>query len=840
MGKSRIAREALSTARSTAWDVRWAFGTTSARTLPLGAFASWENLAGNDTGVLMRSVIDALTSPILGCVVLGVDDVHLLDALSAFVLHQIVKRRAAKVVLTVRDGEPVPPEIEQLWQADTFDRLKLKPLAGNDIASLLSATLEGSVDPEVTSRLWELTRGNPLYLRNILEREVADGRLIQQHGCWVWTAEPVISNDLAETIDSRIRTLPTVVLDVIDVLAVGEPIELEALTRITDPAAVSSARAHGLITIKRASGGAEARLAHPLYGEVRRIRAAPTRLRRLRGLVATQLAASGRRDEMRVVVRRASLSVDSDLPPDPDLLIRAAQGAVWLADLPLADRLAYAAVRAGGGAEAHFVRAHALSWLSRGEESDAMLANIPTEGFTNAGHARLAFLRAVNRVFSLADPVGAKQHIDEASVAIPAGDRAAIDAFLGVYWATMGVPDRARQLTKPLVLEQLPAIVGAITAYGITVASGDVGRIEDAVAAANSGYAISSSAFDAAHTKFVIGDGHVSALIQGGRIADAIDAAERLRESAADLPGAAVVFANGIAGRAALAEGRLDVACSLLRTSVAALIGSGETNGWGYRYLLPLTIALAMRGATDEADASLEQLEDHRHPSYGLIEYERALAHAWVKACHGERSEAVGLAMSAAAKSRTAGQFAAEVVCLQTATQFGESSTMTRLHELAAIVEGPRAVLAARFAAGLRGDGAELESVSSEFERIGDLAAAVDGSAYAAMAYRRRGLRGSAQASGTRAEAIAAQCGGVSTPALRQITAAVSLTDREREIAMLIGEGLSSESVARRLKLSVRTVENHIYRAMAKAGADSRHDLVRMTRRNGMSSRSTE
>ena len=117
-----------------------------------------------------------------------------------------------------------------------------------------------------------------------------------------------------------------------------------------------------------------------------------------------------------------------------------------------------------------------------------------------------------------------------------------------------------------------------------------------------------------------------------------------------------------------------------------------------------------------------------------------------------------------------------------------------------------------------------MESVSSEFERIGDLAAAVDGSAYAAMAYRRRGLRGSAQASGTRAEAIAAQCGGVSTPALAQITAAVSLTDREREIAMLIGEGLSSESVARRLKLSVRTVENHIYRAMAKAGADSRHD----------------
>jgi len=37
------------------------------------------------------------------------------------------------------------------------------------------------------------------------------------------------------------------------------------------------------------------------------------------------------------------------------------------------------------------------------------------------------------------------------------------------------------------------------------------------------------------------------------------------------------------------------------------------------------------------------------------------------------------------------------------------------------------------------------------------------------------------------------------------------LTDREREIVMLIGEGLSSREIAERLTLSVRTVESHIY-----------------------------
>ena len=57
----------------------------------------------------------------------------------------------------------------------------------------------------------------------------------------------------------------------------------------------------------------EVRVAHPLYGEVRRKRAAPTRLRRLRGLVAAELAASDDRDDVRLVVRRATLSLDSDL-----------------------------------------------------------------------------------------------------------------------------------------------------------------------------------------------------------------------------------------------------------------------------------------------------------------------------------------------------------------------------------------------------------------------------------------------------------------------------------------------------------------------------------------------
>ena len=43
---------------------------------------------------------------------------------------------------------------------------------------------------------------------------------------------------------------------------------------------------------------------------------------------------------------------------------------------------------------------------------------------------------------------------------------------------------------------------------------------------------------------------------------------------------------------------------------------------------------------------------------------------------------------------------------------------------------------------------------------------------------------------------------------------------------MLIGLGLSNREVSERLTLSVRTVESHLYRAMAKTGTASREELA--------------
>ena len=52
------------------------------------------------------------------------------------------------------------------------------------------------------------------------------------------------------------------------------------------------------------------------------------------------------------------------------------------------------------------------------------------------------------------------------------------------------------------------------------------------------------------------------------------------------------------------------------------------------------------------------------------------------------------------------------------------------------------------------------------------------------------------------------------------------LTERERELVGLVGEGLSNDEIAQRLVLSPATVKTHINRSMMKLGARDRAHLV--------------
>jgi len=61
-----------------------------------------------------------------------------------------------------------------------------------------------------------------------------------------------------------------------------------------------------------------------------------------------------------------------------------------------------------------------------------------------------------------------------------------------------------------------------------------------------------------------------------------------------------------------------------------------------------------------------------------------------------------------------------------------------------------------------------------------------------------------------------------------------TLTEREREVVGLVGEGLSNDEIADRLYISPATARTHVSRAMTKLGARDRAQLVVFAYRSGL------
>jgi len=158
---------------------------------------------------------------------------------------------------------------------------------------------------------------------------------------------------------------------------------------------------------------------------------------------------------------------------------------------------------------------------------------------TDYDRGRLAYLRALNTLWALGDALRAKDIIDDAARNTSPPARIWIDAFLTAYWFALDQPQESIQASKSLVLEDLPAVAGAETAWALAVTYADTGQTTKAVAVAKTGYAVASRFFDSPPMRFNIIDAHVSALLLAGQMADGLEVAQQAREQSAEMPGAA-------------------------------------------------------------------------------------------------------------------------------------------------------------------------------------------------------------------------------------------------------------------------------------------------------------
>jgi DNA-binding NarL/FixJ family response regulator len=832
VGKTRLAREAIAAARRRGATVRWVAATASARALPLGIFADTVGVSGVDTTHRIRAATDALLAGAgVAGVVIGVDDAHLLDDLSAVVIHQLVMRRVATLILTVRSAEPAPDSITALWKDAHLRRVEVQPLSESETGRLLEAALGGPVDTGAVRRLWTITQGNALYLRHLVDGELRAGRLDGSAGVWQWIGRPQVSSGLAELIGHQLGQLTEPQREVMEIVAFGEPVGVTLLARLTDATAIEQVEGRRLVEVFPDGRRWQVRLIHPLYGEVQRDRCGHLRARRLRGRIAQELAATGgrRADDP---LRRAVLMLDSDLAPDPELFTLAAGLAVELADFSLAQRLARVAVAAGGGFTARLILAFALGFAGQGAEAAEELVALTKTSANDRERVQATNALVGGLFWPMGRPADAEvllattaaEVVDEVAVLDLAGMRSVIDAWLARPVAAAATAEQV--LASPLASDHATALAG----WGLLTARACLGRTEGLEVTLARVDAIPASVQTSANIRMGIRYAWLMGLRLAGRLIEAERTARTYWELVRDTPGLVPLLATVMRAEVAIDRGAPRTAIRWLR-EVDAGLRKVDPAGWRHLASLGLATAYGMSGDESAARHAHEAFEGCRHPSFTFVEPNVELSRAWVAAAAGAASAAVAHARQAADLAAVQGQPALEVLALHTAVCFGDRTVAHRLAVLAGQVDGPRAPAAAAHAAALAADdGSALDAASIEIETIGAILFAADAAAQAASAYARHGRRGSANVAAARAHALAQACEGARTPALAAAAAPLPLTGREREIVTLAARGLTNRQIAEWLVVSVRTVEGHLYRASAKLGTTNRADLATLLR----------
>ena len=834
VGKTRLAAEAAERAQAQGCAVEWVRASRSARSIPLGAFAAL--LPATDRrlpeGVeLLARARHALAERAAGRrLVLCVDDGQLLDDASAALVHQLVAAGEAFAVVSARSDEPAPDALRALWKDELCARLELAELARGEVRALLDAALGGPMDGHSVNTLWERTRGNALFLRELVRHGLDRGMLAEDGGVWRWRGEVKTGTRLTELVDVRIEDVGEGGRSVLELVAVGAPLEV-ALLEPDELVALEELERSELVQRRTDGRRRFGDVAHPLHGEAVRAQLTPTRLEAIYTRLADVVEARGARrggDLLRIAVWR----LEAGASDDAALFARAADQALAASDVMLAERLARAAVQAGGDFGARLALGRALAGAGRGPEAQRLLAGLAAQSGNDRERAAVAMATARNLFWALHRPEEADAVLQDAEQLVSDDAlRHELTAQRVRLTAAQGRPQAALAAAQPLLHDNsVHERARTTVALGAVEALFSIGRSDEAVALVEASLPVARRRRDELpHAEPVLLSMRAIALRLAGRLAEATTVSESAYALLLPRPSApgTAVEANSL-GLIWLARGRVRTALRFCRES-AALLRDGDAVGMLAFALAGVAQAAANAGELEAARGALAEMERTPLGHQGFA-VELELARAWSAAASGELSRARGLASEAAALARSRGQDAYAVRALHELCRLGDPATAApELNRLAGRVDGPFAATAGAHAAALvAGDGAALLDVAERFAAEDALLVAAEAADAAGAAHRDAGRLSSARVAAARAAFWLTKCEGARPPTMLAAPEAVDLTRREREIALLAAGGASSPQIAEKLVISVRTVDNHLQNAYRKLGVRRRQDLPRV------------
>lgn len=823
VGKTTLARHVTAGIPA---GVRWVAGTHSARSIPLGVFA---HLVGPATSSDPVTYLAAARESLLagGNTVIGVDDAHLLDELSATLLHQLAIDRAVHIVVTVRSGETVPDAVTSLWKDNHLLRITLSPFTKQQSVELVESVLGGQLEEHSADRMWAASGGNALFLRHLVDGARQANTLRQVNGVWQLRGRAAITSELASLLDGRIEQLDESVLTCLKYLSLCEPLNLDVLAEVAGEESVEQAEIDGLVRIEREGRELNVGFHHPLFGEVIRRRLGFASSRRLRGNLVQALRERPMTTPLDRI-RLAELALESDTSAvDLGLLSAAAGDALNLAQTPMGERFARAAIEEGGGPAEAELLSRALMWQGHPSAAEDILAHIDVTGLDAPLRLRIGLQRVGNMFWVMNQAERAGQILqqvradvdDENLMRIVDGIASACALFENRIDDAISLSDIALRSPDALPWAVEWGVFGGMLSRAL---AGRGAELEPLARRARE-----AERYTDGLLRYPAGIGEILGLILIGRLDAARDSVQRFVAFADTAQYLSWAMSGILVSAVDLAHGDCGSVVRRIEQTLATLDGDEYSASWNFPAYVFLVQALSALGEAQRAEAVLSRAHARDGAHVAVFRPMLWIAEAWQAAAAGTISIGIERACAAAHLAEESGQYAIEAQARHTAVRFGDTSHASRLVELAQHTDGPLAGLYARHAEALAADdGIELDVCAADFEAIGLRLSAADAAAQASSVHDRAGKRSATVASSSMANRLAAACGGLRTPAILEAAQPLPLTTREREIANLVASGLSNKEIASRLTVSVRTVEGHIYRACTKLDVTDRDAIA--------------
>ncbi|PZF99538.1 helix-turn-helix transcriptional regulator [Micromonospora endophytica] len=824
-GEAGVGKTRLLDAVSTSLPAVRAWGTRGLSHVPLAALAHLVDPATTSLAEMVAQVLRAVPAG----AVLAVDDLDGCDEVSLAVAVRVARDAGRTLVGTVRtaDGR-VPSVLAELAAASGTVVLPVAPFDRTTTEEFVDTLLDGPVDAGVVADVWRRTGGNALFVTQLLDGARRSGALRRSTAGWHAVGPLPVPTGLRSLLPTRLAGLPDD--------AVSAARFLAATGRATDGEVEQAGHLGGtehLVTHGIAVWAAETvRFVHPLFAEVLWDGLSPAQRRavlREHLAVARTLAPH---DHVRCTV----LSLDAGEAVQPGPLLAAARVAAAGGATDVAVRLARACLdRAPDVWTTHpevavgAALVYAVTRWETGRADEAVTALRDALDRTPPGADAALLAVTLHKVilWGRYDLAGARNVLRQQSARYPAG--APVEALFAVAEADAlayaGFPDEALALASVISDgTRLPLPVRTMLATSRSNALAHIGRTGEAVAVIEELLdqvpAAGPEAAAGTRDKLLVYASH--ALREHGRLDDAADTAERAYHSAL---ANGVVFERAWAaccvGAARMQAGHLDDAARWARRSLVTSVAAGMTDCTRV-CLSVLTVAYGSRGLTPDP-AWVRYL---RSPEAGLgfLRHTVPIALGWAAYAEGHHALACDLLRQGQARAAQERAVAAESWILHERLRMHDGTGVrARLTSLAV----GSAVGAARLAlaTGLEQASPEtLLAAAAAFEAVGSPLYAAEAAAAASRCASGR----AAAAARRRADELAHEVGDPPTPLLgRSPVPADPLTSRERLVAELAAGGATNAEIAKRLVLSVRTVENHLSRAYAKLGITSRGDLAR-------------